>query len=83
MRTLLGRFSDWVVAHPVLWGVGVGVVLVLLGVALELPPIAVVAAGAVIGVLNILHARRRGYCPLPAEPSPHPVGADTEKGSRG
>jgi hypothetical protein len=34
-------------------------------------------------VLNILHARRRGYCPLPAEPSPHPVRADAEKRSRG
>lgn len=78
MRTLPGRFSDWVVAHPVLWGVGAGVVLVLLGVALALPPIAVVAAGAVIGMLNVLHARRRGYCPLPAEPGSHP-GAEAEK----
>ena len=72
MRGLLSRFSDWVVDHPVLWGVGMGVVLVLLGLALDLAPIVVIAAGAAIGVLNILHARRRGYCPIPAEPSSHP-----------
>ncbi|MDO9175312.1 MAG: hypothetical protein Q7V62_10950 [Actinomycetota bacterium] len=59
-------------AHPVVWGVGVGVALVLVGVAFELAPIIVVAAGAAIGVLNILHARRRGYCPLPAEQGPRP-----------
>jgi hypothetical protein len=76
MRGLLSRFSDWVVVHPVLWGVGAGVVLVLLGFALHLPPIVVVAAGAAIGVLNILHARRRGYCPVPAEPDPHPGRAE-------
>ena len=45
MRSLRGRLSDWVVAHPVLWGVGLGVVLVLLGFALHLPPIVVIAAG--------------------------------------
>ena len=67
MRSLLSRFSDWVVVHPVLWGLGLGVVLVLLGFALNLAPIVVMAAGAAIGVLNILHAKRRGYCPLPAE----------------
>ena len=33
MRSLLNRISDWVVVHPVLWGVGLGVVLVLLGFA--------------------------------------------------
>ena len=71
MRSLLSRFSDWVVVHPVLWGVGSGVVLVLLGFALNLAPIVVIAAGAAIGVLNILHAKRRGYCPLPAEPGSH------------
>ena len=78
MRRLLSRFSDWVVAHPVLWGVGSGVVLVLLGIALNLAPITVIAAGAGIGVLNILHAKRRGYCPLPAEPGPHPGRAEAE-----
>jgi hypothetical protein len=67
MRNLAGRLSDWVVAHPVRLSAGVGAALVLLGVALQLPPIMVVAAGAVIGVLNVLHARRRGYCPLPAD----------------
>ena len=72
MRDLLSRFSDWVIRHPVLWGVGLGVALVVLGVALQLPPIAVVAAGAAIGVLNILHARRRGYCPLPPAPGAPP-----------
>jgi hypothetical protein len=79
MRSLLSRFSDWVVRHPVLWGVGSGIVLVLLGFALDLAPIVVVAAGTVIGVLNILHARRRGYCPVPAEPRSQPVRAEAEK----
>jgi hypothetical protein len=78
MRSLLRRFSGWVVVHPVLWGVGSGVVLVLLGFALDLAPILVIAAGAAIGMLNILHARRRGYCPLPAEPGSHPVRTEAE-----
>lgn len=78
MRRLPSRFSDWVVAHPVAWGVGSGVALVLLGVALDLAPIVVLAAGAAIGVLNVLHARRRGYCPLPAEPGSHPRRAAAE-----
>jgi hypothetical protein len=78
MRSLPSRFGDWVVAHPVLWGVGLGVVLVLLGFALNLPPIVVIAAGAAIGGLNILHARRRGYCPLPAEPGSRPERAEAE-----
>ena len=78
MRSLLSRFSDWVVAHPVLWGVGAGVALVLLGLALDLSPIVVIAAGAVIGMLNILHARRRGYCPLPEQPRSHPGRAEAE-----
>ena len=67
MRRLLSRLSAWVILHPVWWGVGSGLALVLLGVALDLPPIVVVAVGAAIGALNVLHARRRGYCPLPAE----------------
>jgi hypothetical protein len=78
MRSLSSRFSAWVVVHPVLWGVGSGVVLVLLGFALNLAPIVVIAAGAAIGMLNLLHARRRGYCPLPAEPGSHPERADAE-----
>jgi hypothetical protein len=82
VRSLPSRFSDWVVAHPVLWGVGLGVVLVLLGFALDLEPIVVVAAGAAIGLLNILHARRRGYCPLPEAPGAPPRGAEVEQGLR-
>ena len=78
MRSLLSPLSDWVVAHPVLWGVGMGVVLVLLGLALDLAPIVVIAAGTGLGVLNILHARRRGYCPVPAEPGSHPGRAEAE-----
>jgi hypothetical protein len=78
MRSLPSRFSDWVVVHPVRWGVASGVVLVLLGVALDLTPIVVVAAGAAIGVLNIVHARRRGYCPRPAEPGSASVRAEAE-----
>jgi hypothetical protein len=68
MRSLPSRFGDWIVVHPVWWGVSSGVALVVLGVALDLEPIVVIAAGTAIGVLNILRARRRGYCPLPAEP---------------
>ena len=78
MRSLTSRSSDWIVVHPVGWGVASGVALVLLGVALDLAPIVVVVAGAAIGALNILHAKRRGYCPLPAEPGPHPGRADAE-----
>lgn len=50
MRRVLRRFSDWVVSHPVLWGVGWVVVLVLLGLALDLAPMMVVAAGTAIGL---------------------------------
>ena len=67
-------FSDWIVAHPVLWAVGLGVALVALGLALGLPPIVVVVAGAAVGALNVLHARRRGYCPLPEAPPERPEG---------
>ena len=76
MRNLLSQFSDWVVVHPVLWGVGSGVALVLIGFALDLAPIVIIAAGTAIGVLNILHAKRRGYCPLPAGPGSHPGQAE-------
>lgn len=65
MSGFLSRFSDWIVAHPVLWATGLGVALVVIGIALSLPPIAIVAAGAALGVVNVLHARRRGYCPVP------------------
>ena len=58
------RFSDWVLVHPVLWAVGSGVMLVVLGVAINLAPILVLVSGAAIGALNILHAKRRGYCHL-------------------
>lgn len=78
MRHLLSRLSDWVVVHPVVWAVGVAVVLVLFGLALDLAPIVVVAAGATMGLANIVHARRRGYCPLPAEPASHPRRGQTE-----
>ena len=78
MRRLLSRFSNWVVVHPVVWGVGSAVALVLLGFALDLAPIVVIAAGAAVGVLNILHAKRRGYCPLPAEPGSPSVRAEAE-----
>jgi hypothetical protein len=74
------RFSDWVVVHPVLWGVGLGVVLVVLGFAFDLAPIVVISAGAVIGVLNILHAKRRGYCPYPAA-GPHPARTEADEPS--
>ncbi len=78
MRGLLRRWSSWVVAHPVWWGLGSAAVLVMLGFALDLAPVVVVAAGAVVGGLNILHARWRGYCPLPAEPIAHPERTQAE-----
>ena len=78
MRRRLRQFSDWVVSHPVTWGVGLAAVLVLLGFALDLAPIVVLAAGATIGVLNVLHARRRGYCPVPARSTAHPGRAEAE-----
>jgi len=58
-------------------------VLVLLGFALDLTPIVVIAAGTALGMLNILHAKRRGYCPLPAEPGSHPERVDVEQPLRG
>jgi hypothetical protein len=64
------RLSDWITAHPVLWAVGLGLVLVVVGFALDLPPVVVVAAGAVLAGLNVLHAWRRGYCPAPGAKSP-------------
>ncbi len=78
MRRVQSRFSDWVVAHPVRWVVASGAILVLAGLALELPPIVVVAAAAAVAGLNILHARRRGYCPVPEEPGPRAAGAEGE-----
>ncbi len=78
MRTLLSGFSEWVLAHPVVWAVGSGGALVVLGMALHLPPVVVVAAGAAIAGLNILHARRRGYCPLPDEPDAAAGGEPTD-----
>lgn len=70
MRRWLSGFSDWVVSHPVLWSVGLAVTLVLLGLALALAPVVVITAGAVMAMVNILHARRRGYCPLPPGAGP-------------
>jgi hypothetical protein len=83
MRGLLTRVSNWIVVHPVLWGVGMAIVLVLLGVALRLPPIVVIAAGAAIGLLNVLHARRRGYCPVPTERGSRSAQAEVEQPFQG
>jgi hypothetical protein len=70
MRRWLSRSSDWVVSHPVLWSVGLGLVLVTVGVSLDLSPVLIVAAGTVLGLLNLVHARRRGYCPVPRGSAP-------------
>jgi hypothetical protein len=78
VRRVASRWSDWVVVHPVWWGVGSGGVLVLLGFALELPPIVVLAAAVAISACNIRHAKRRGYCPLPTDPGSHPLRAESE-----
>lgn len=68
MPGLQARIGAWVLAHPFMWGVGSAAVLVLLGFAFHPSPVVVIVAGSVLGVVNILQARRRGYCPLPAEP---------------
>ncbi len=73
MNSPLRRLSNWAVNHPVWWALGLGLMLVLLGFAFKLAPIVIVAGGAVVGVLNIVHARRRGYCPLPTEPGSQPA----------
>lgn len=78
VRNLPSRVSDWVVVHPLLWAMGSGAVLVLAGLALGLAPIVVMAAAAAVGALNVLHARRRGYCPLPAEPDSDPEREEAE-----
>lgn len=78
MRRLASRFSDWVIRHPVMWVVCSAVVVVLIGVALELPPVLIIAVGAAVGAINILHARRRGYCPLPEEPGAQSVRGEAE-----
>ncbi len=78
MRRLPSRFSDWVVAHPVWWVLASGAILVIAGLALELPPIVVIAAAAAVAGLNILHARRRGYCPVPEAPGPRTSQAEGE-----
>ena len=70
---IVNRFWEEGMSSSLRFGVsslppGCDAVLVLLGIALDVAPIVVIAAGAVVGVLNIVHAKRRGYCPLPAEP---------------
>jgi hypothetical protein len=69
---LLGRLSDLIVAHPIRWALGAGVTLVLLGAAFNIAPVVVVAGGVLLGVLNVVHAGKRGYCPLPADPISKP-----------
>ena len=77
MRSLLSRFSDWVVVDPVWWGVGsepcwcYSALLSIWHRSWSLRPQPPSPA-------NILHARRRGYCPLPAEPGSPPVRAEAE-----
>jgi hypothetical protein len=78
VRWLSGRCSDWILAHPVRWVAGSGGGLVVLGLALDRAPAEVIAAGAAMGVLNVLHARRRGDCPLPAELGDHAMPAAVE-----
>lgn len=70
MRSPRSRLSRWVLFHPAQWAVGGCVLLALLGFVLDLGPILVVAVGAALGALNILHARKRGYCPRPRKLGP-------------
>ncbi len=65
MRHLLIRFSDWVLVRPVMWAVGSGATLAVAGVAFNAAPAVIVAIGAAAAVANIVHAKRRGYCPIP------------------
>ncbi|MBF4769278.1 hypothetical protein ISU10_16040 [Nocardioides agariphilus] len=66
-------------AHPVWWGLVSGTALVLLGFVLGLAPIVVMGAGAAVGLLNVVHARKRGYCPLPAQTRSRPMGSQTQE----
>jgi hypothetical protein len=63
IRTVPNRLSGWILAHSILWAIALGVLLVLLGFALNLEPIVVIAAGTAMGVINIVHATKRGHCP--------------------
>lgn len=67
MRHFLRGSSNWIVAHPVWWAVASGAAVVLVGWATGLAPAVIAAIAAVIAVLNVLHARRRGYCPIPPQ----------------
>jgi hypothetical protein len=71
VRNLLSRCSDWILSHPVRWAVCSGAALILLGVAFDLEPIVVAGVGAGIAILNVVHARRRAYCPIGNHPAPH------------
>jgi hypothetical protein len=83
VRRLLIRFSDWVLGHPLWWAFGSGVVLVVVGLAVDVAPVVVVAVGAAIGVLNVVHARRRGYCPLPPSVRYQPTRTNVKHGVGG
>lgn len=59
---------------------GSGVVLVVLGIAVDLAPVVILVAGATIAVINVLHAKKRGYCPRPAEPGSPGANEDRPRG---
>lgn len=65
MRRLLGRLRRRAVAHPIARSAVCGVLLLVIGVATGLPPVVVALAGTAVGLLNVVHARRSGYCPIP------------------
>lgn len=65
MRQHLSRLSDWVVVRPVVWAVGSGATLAVAGAAFNVAPPVLVAIGAATAAANIVHAKRRGYCPMP------------------
>jgi uncharacterized protein (TIGR00369 family) len=63
--------SGWILLHPVRWVMGSAAALILLGFSFALNPVIVTAAGGAIAMLNILHARKRGYCPTPTRRGHH------------
>ena len=68
--------GSWFIRSGGAWASGV--VLVLLGFALDLAPIVVIAAGAAIGVLNIFHAEAGATAHFRQGPGSYPVQAEAE-----
>jgi hypothetical protein len=58
-----------------MWALGLGATLAVAGVAFDVAPAIIVAIGAATAVANMVHAKRRGYCPIPNLRDAHPRAA--------